>query len=290
MDYSKVAVITGGTSGIGRVAARHLANEGMHVVLMARNADKAHQLMRELRSENTDSKVSFIHCDLGELDSVQQAADEFLAQHMKLHLLINNAGAIVQDHALSADGLEMNMAVNHFGHFLLTQSLMPMLKSTPESRVVVVSSEAHKYGHIDLDDVNMMKKFSGFKAYSTAKLANLYFTYELHHRLHSHGVTVNALHPGFVSSGFGSDLSGVGKWLLFLAKPFMISAEEGAETLIYLSTSDEVKDISGKYFKKKKAVPSSEKSRNAVFGKKFWELSEKVLETVKSKKSCNITE
>ena len=240
--------------------------------------EKAELVRKDLMATTGSGKINLIECDLADLKQVKDAVKKVLTDFDRLDVLINNAGAIYPDRVLSNDGYEMTIAVNHLSHFLLTEGLLELIKNTPGSRIINVSSEAHRSGNLDFDDLMWEKrKFSPFKVYSDAKLCNLYFTYELASRLESFGIPVNALHPGVVRSGFGSLFGGVIGFLYNLARPFMIGPVKGAETSVYLASDDEVASVTSKYFKKKKPIASSPLSYDKDKARKLWEISEKLV-------------
>lgn len=203
-------------------------------------------------------------------------AEEFKAKYNRLDVLINNAGAIYSERLLSPEGYEGQITVNHLSHFLLTGLLLPLMKNTANSRIINVSSQAHKMGKIWFNDLMLEKEYSGIKSYGQAKLANILFTYELASRLQNTGITVNCLHPGGVNTGFDRHLKGIVNILWKSFKPFLITSEKGAETSIYLATSDEVNGITGKYFIKKKPVESTKLSLDADVAKELWKRSEEL--------------
>jgi NAD(P)-dependent dehydrogenase (short-subunit alcohol dehydrogenase family) len=216
--------------------------------------------------------------DLSVLAEVRRVAAEFLQKHNRLDVLVNNAGAYFAERRLSADGYELTFALNHLSYFLLTALLLDALKAAAPARIVNVSSGAHMLGPLDFDDL-MTKDYgmAGFKAYGRSKLANVMFTYELARRLEGTGVTANALHPGGVNTGFGKNNSGLVKLGMKIFGRFSLTPEQGAQTTIYLASSPEVAGVSGKYFAKCKAVPSSDASYDQAAQRKLWEISEKLV-------------
>ncbi len=196
-------VITGATSGIGKEAARVLAGKNASVIIGARNLAKAEVVIDEIRDEFPDADVTVRELDLSKLESVKAFADSIIDDLEQLDVLINNAGIMACPYAKTADGFEIQMGTNHLGHFALTGCLMPLLKRTEGSRVVVVSSIAHKFGNLDLDDINWeSRKYDTNRAYGDSKLANLYYTNELANRLATNGNNpiVTAAHPGWTET------------------------------------------------------------------------------------------
>ncbi len=274
----KVVMITGANSGIGKETARVLAEMGASIVMLCRNRERGQAALQELRESTHSNNIELIIGDLADPDSIREAVSEFKARYKKLHVLINNAGLTQSNRKLTPSGYEMQFAVNHLGHFLLTTLLLDTLKESAPSRIINVSSSAHRLANFNFDDINQIDKYRGFRAYGNSKLANLWFTYELARRLEGTGVTVNALHPGFVRSNFGKGrrnifIKGLFKFARLL---FSISVEDGAKTSIYLAGSPEVEGVNGKYFVKAKPVKSSDESYDQESQKRLWELSEKI--------------
>ncbi|WP_342645203.1 SDR family oxidoreductase [Mucilaginibacter sp. CSA2-8R] len=273
----RTTVVTGATSGIGKETALALAKKDHALYLLVRNVDKGEQLKREIIAQTNNRSVFVIHCDLADLQSVQQAADELKGKLMAVNVLVNNAGGINASKQLSKDGNELTFAMNHLGHFLLTMSLMPLLQKG-QARIINVSSEAHRMAspHL-LNDVQFKQGYSSFKAYALAKLCNIYFAKSLAERYASSGITAYALHPGVVNTGFGSQLGGLGKVLMLLAKPFMITAREGAQTNIYLAGEAKLNPkLSGQYFKKGKPAKPTLAAQNTSARNRLWQISEQL--------------
>lgn len=276
MIENKTILITGANSGIGKIAAFELAKMGAHIVMLCRNKEKAEPVKQEIMKLTSNDKVELVIIDLADLNSVKTAATEINNKYEKIDVLLNNAGGYFQERKLSTDGFEYTFAMNHLGHFLLTNLLLDKIKTNGEARIINVSSAAHNMGKINFDDLMSKKEYSGMKVYGTAKLANLFFTYELAKKLSDTNITVNALHPGVVNTNFGANAKGVMKIIITLMKPFMRSANKGAETSIYLAASPSVEGISGKYFIGKKEKPSSKESYDKEISKHLWEESVKL--------------
>lgn len=274
----KVCLITGATGGIGLITARHLAQRGAHVVLVSRSAQKCADVQAQIKATTGNPNIEFIAGDLSSMRAVKQIADAFLAGHERLDVLVNNAGAVFANRQVSADGYEMTMALNHLNYFHLTNLLLDALLRSAPARIVNVSSDAHRMGSINFDDLMSEKKYSAFGVYSMSKLANVMFTYELARRLEDSGVTANALHPGFVASNFGRSNGGMWNLLFPVIQVFAISPEKGAETSIHLAASPEVEGVTGKYFDKKKAVKSADASYDTAVQRRLWEVSETLVQ------------
>lgn len=267
----KICLITGATSGIGKETAFALAGMGFHIVIPARNIEKAEIVKKEILESNVKSSVDVMSCDLASLKDVKRFTDEFRSKYAQLNVLINNAGIWETQRKESADGIELTFAVNHLAPFLLTNELLDLMINTPGSRIINLASEAHRYGTINFDDIEFKKSYSHMKVYSQSKLANILFTKELMRRLYGRDVTVNALHPGVVATQLFSNMGSIVK---FLGNLFMISPKKGAQTSIYLAESFEVANTTGEYFKNKRIKTSSKESNNPVIAEKLWRLSE----------------
>lgn len=270
-------VITGATSGIGGETALALAKKDHALYLLVRNTEKGEQLKQKLVAETGNKHIFVVKCDLSDMQSVRDAANELKAKLFSINVLINNAGGIFAQRELTKDGFETTFAVNHLGHFLLTTSLMPLLERG-HARIINVSSEGHKTGKPLFDDLQAVKAYSPIKAYGMAKLFNIYFAKSLAEKYAANGITAYALHPGIVNTSFGADMPGFVKVLLWLARPFMITAEKGAQTSIYLATEPKMDKQSGQYFIKKKVVAPSAIANDVQARNKLWDISEKLVE------------
>ena len=274
----KVVIVTGATNGIGEITALELARMGATVVVISRNQTKLERTVSKIKSETGNDNISYIQADLSSLADIRNAVDQFLSQFQRLDVLLNNAGAYFAERKESVDGYEMTLALNHLNYFYLTHLLLDTLKATAaeqgEARVVNVSSGAHNSSKINFNDFQA-QDYNGFRRYGETKLMNVLFTYELDRRLQGTNVTVNALHPGFVNTGFGMNNEGLmTKFLGILQNLVAISPEKGAETNIYLASSPEVKGISGKYWDKKQQKRSSDTSYDVAVQDRLWQLSE----------------
>ncbi|MDH3654272.1 MAG: SDR family oxidoreductase [Myxococcales bacterium] len=274
----KNVMITGPTEGIGRATAFALAERGARLHLLCRNPTKSVALRDALLSSHRDISVELYLADLGDFAEVRRVAREFIDRNEPLDVLVNNAGVINTRRILLDNGQEQMFAVNHLGHFLLTTLLLESLKRAEQGRVVVVASEAYRFCRgIRFDDLQWHRGFSAFPTYGHSKLANILFARELAERLESTPVTVNALHPGGVRSQLGAQNNWYAGRILALVKPFLRTAEKGAETSVYLATSDEVTTTSGEYFydcKPKKTKPSA---RDREEARRLWELSARLV-------------
>jgi retinol dehydrogenase 12 len=270
----KVCLITGATSGIGLETARALARQGATLVLVGRDKGRGEAALAEVRRTEPDAKLELMLADFTRLDTVRALAADFQARHSRLDVLLNNAGLIIDRRQVTPDGFEATFATNHLAHFLLTHLLLDMLKASGAARVVNVSSEAHRFGSLDfLEDVNAERGYTPMKVYGNSKLANILFSLELTRRLEGTKVTTNSLHPGMVRTGFGHNTQGFFRHLVKLAGPFMLSAEGGARTSVYLASSPEVEGVSGKYFIRRKVRREAKAARDAAAAEKLWRKS-----------------
>ena len=272
----KVILITGGTSGIGKAAATALAGMGATVVITGRNEERGKRALQEIREESGNDGVELILADLTVQDEVRRLAEELRERHNQLEVLVNNAGLVLSERTETPDGIETQLAINHLAPFLLTNLLLDLLKESAPSRIVTVSSDAHRWAKIDLDDLQSRKRYRGMQVYGKTKLANIMFTYELAERLEGTEVTANCMHPGGVNTNFGNNQGGPMNLLFRLFKPFMRSPEQGADTLIYLASSPEVEGMTGKYLADRKVKAASDAAYDETTRKRLWEASEEL--------------
>ncbi|XP_060655207.1 retinol dehydrogenase 13-like isoform X1 [Drosophila nasuta] len=279
-ETGKVVIVTGSNTGIGKETVLELARRGATVYMACRDKSRAEQARLEVIRETNNQNIFFRELDLASLDSVRKFVDEFKKEQSKLDILINNAGIMHCPRMLTKEGFEMQLGVNHMGHFLLTNLLLDLLKKSSPSRIVNVSSLAHVNGTINFDDLNSEKSYSPRKAYGQSKLANILFTRELAKRLEGTNVTVNALHPGVVETElirhvpifnnpiFGFLISPL-IWLIFK------TPKNGAQTTLYAALDPDLNGVTGLYFSdcKPKEVSAAAKDANAA--KRLWEESEK---------------
>jgi NAD(P)-dependent dehydrogenase (short-subunit alcohol dehydrogenase family) len=269
----KTVVITGATSGIGEVAAVHLAEQGARIVFTARDPKRAEATMAKLKRANPAAAHAMHLADLSLLAEMKRVGAE-LAREPEIDVLINNAGALFNKRQETADGLEMTFAVNHMAYFVITHLLMGQLK--PGARIVTTASGAHRGAKLNFDDLQSRRGYVGFPVYSKSKLANILFNRELARRVPA-GVTANALHPGFVATRFGDHSGGLVRGLLKIAKPIgAISPEEGAKTIIYLASSPAVAQLTGEYFYQCKIAEPTKEAQNDADARRLWEMSEQI--------------
>lgn len=270
-----LAIVTGANSGMGKATVSALADKGYEVIMLCRNEKRGMDAFTSLKSENPNRNLELMLCDLGNLSSIRAFADSFAKKGKRIDLIINNAGFISLDRQLTDDGFERQFGVNHLGHFLLVNLLLPFMDKG--SRIVVVASGAHKAGKIHFDDINLTKGYNVVKAYGQSKLANVLFTRELAKRLAARKITVNCCHPGAVATNMGVDReTGFGKTITGMLKPFFLTPEEGAKTAVFLATDPSVKSVTGGYFYKCKVAKSSKASKNKALAKRLYEFSEEL--------------
>lgn len=273
----KTIVITGGTSGIGEVAALALAQKGARLILVARDAVRAAATLAKLRAANPACNHVFHLADLSLMAETKRVGEELALREGRIDVLIDNAGALFNRREETAEGLEKTFAVNHMAYFVLTNMLLERLKATPGARVICTASDAHKGNRLDFDDLQAKKHYRGFTVYGRTKLCNILFARELARRVAGSGMTVNSLHPGFVATRFGDGSGGVLQRVLSVAKPVgAISPEEGAKTIIHLASSPDVANISGDYFYKCKVTTPSKEARSDADAKRLWDVSAEI--------------
>ncbi|KAI8800114.1 hypothetical protein BJ742DRAFT_860307 [Cladochytrium replicatum] len=280
----KVVIITGGSTGLGKIQALEMAKKGAHVFVVGRSPEKTNAAVEEIKKASGNSKVEFLYADLMDLASVEKCADDFLAKNLPLHILVNNAGIMDAPFSLSKDGIESQFATNHFAHVLLTIKLLPAMESVPEARIVILSSIAHvnvsKEG-IKVDELNEESRYNARARYGETKIANIYFTRVLQKKLDAAGhghIFVNAVHPGIVKTELDRFAEEPRSALL---SSILISPEKGAITQTYVATAPEIKEkkYKGKYF-----VPfaseecPSNVALNDVLAEKTWIWTEKVFQ------------
>ena len=281
----KIVLITGANAGIGKATALALAKKGATVVLACRTQEKGDQTKAEFLKTLKQADVHAIECDLASLESIGNAARQFLQSFQHLDVLINNAGLFTSNRKRTADGFEMQFGVNYLGHFLLTKAVLPALQKVKAPRVINVSSIAHHHAHLQLDQLkDGPNPYNGLQAYAQSKLANVLFTRELIRKYPS--IISHSLHPGVVRTQFGNKHS---KWYLSLFwhfwKMFMVSSQKGAATSIYLASSDELPEENGLFFDEKQRIrTAAAAASNDILAKQLWELSEQLIAEASAKK------
>ncbi len=272
----KICLVTGSSSGIGKATALGLAKMDATVVMVCRNKKKAEEVCSEIKEKSRSDSVDFLLADLSSQSSIRELVKSYLSEYEMLDVLINNAGVYFTKRHVTVDGIETTFAVNYLAPFLLTNLLLNTLKSSAPARIINVAGAYHAKGTINFDDLQGEKKYSGSKANNQSKLALVLFTYELARRLKGTGVTVNCLHPGAVATSLiekDRDYPSSSKFIYKLFKLFLKSPEKGAETTLYLASSLDVKEVTGKYFVNRRITQSSKESYNTSIAKRLWDVS-----------------
>jgi len=265
----RIVLVTGGTSGIGRVTARELKRMGATVVVIGRDPGRLDALRREIGADT-------IRADLQLLRDARRAAEEFRGRYERLHVLVNNAGALFGDRQLTSEGLERTFALNHMAYFSLTTALLDVLRSSAPARVVSVSSEAARGGRIDFADLQMERRYLGIRQYCNTKLMNLLFAFELERRLQGSGVTSNAVHPGAIASGFAMQGAGWYGTLTRLARPFLIGEEKGARTQVWAASAPVLETATGKYLVRQREKKPPRVALDEAAARRLWDESERI--------------
>jgi NAD(P)-dependent dehydrogenase (short-subunit alcohol dehydrogenase family) len=269
----KTVIITGATSGIGNVAAHHLARQGARIIFIARDTARAEQTLKQLEIFGPNQGHTVHYADLSQLSEMIRVATSIKEQARSIDVLINNAGGILTHRQMTQDGLEKTFATNHMAYFVITNALLGCLKSARAARIICTASGAYRRAQLDFDDLQSKKPSTSFGRYGRSKLMNILFTRELARRLQGTLVTANCLHPGFVATRFGESSSGLTSWLLKYAKKLALSPEQGARTLTYLASSADVGEVTGSYFYKCKPARLMKKARNDEDARRLWEVS-----------------
>ena len=276
----RTCLITGATDGIGKEAAIELAKKGCNLILIGRSKEKGDKVVEEIRKvADSYVDIDYFTADLMLMKEVSRVADEVSRKYPKIDVLLNNVGAYFAFRDVTEEGFERTFALNHLGYFLMTKKLLPLVEKSDYKRIVNVSSSAHYGIDFEFDNMNGEKKYSGFDVYKKSKLANVMFTYELAKRIEGTGITANCLHPGFVSTNFGKNNNFLWRNVIRVAMWLTaISVKDGAKTSIHLACSDEVKDITGRFFANSQIKKGSSKAKNEEHNRKLWELSEEFVE------------
>lgn len=269
----KTCLITGGTGGIGLATACELARHGASIVVVGRDQGRGEAALSRIREVAPGAQATVVAADLSRQDEVRRLAAALNARLDRLDVLVNNVGAMFRHRRFNADGIEMTFAVNHLSPFLLSHLLLGPLQAAGSSRIVNVASEAHRGVAMDFANLQGERKYSGWRAYKLSKLANLLFTFEFARRLAGSGVTVNALHPGFVATDIGVREGLMPRWLWRLVCLAAIELEEGARTSVHVASSLDLNGISGRYFVKSRLAASSPASLDADAAKRLWDIS-----------------
>ncbi len=269
----KITLVTGANTGMGKVIAMELARLGATVVMVCRDPGKGQEAQREVERLTGNTSTRLLIADLSSQNSIRHLAQEFQQHYSQLHVLVNNAGAHIQQRQLSVDGIEMNLAINHLSSFLLTNLLLDTLRASTPARVVNVASNAMTTS-INLEDLQSEQSFVPFEVYGQAKLAMVLCSYVLARRLSGTGITVNALHPGITATNIVADVAPpLARPFLGIIKRFLQTPEQGAQTALYLASAPELAGITGKYFVRGKEKPSVPISYNVAVQERTWKVS-----------------
>ncbi len=276
MPDQKVAVVTGATSGLGQFVAFGLARAGYHVVIVARDAGRAAETQRFIAARARGASVEVVLADLALLAEVRRAGEAIAAAHPRIDLLVNNAGGMTRRREVTAEGHEATLALNHLAPFVLTDALEPALRAAAPARVVNVGSTASDRASLDLDDLECAHGWGPMRAYCRAKLALMMATFERAQRLEGVKVTVNVVHPGVVATRFG-DVGGPIELLWRVARPFLLTAEQGADTPLHLALSPLVEGQTGQYWKRRKPARPNRLALDAALVRRLWYATERLI-------------
>lgn len=278
--FGKIVLITGATDGMGKITATELAKKGARVIIHGRNKEKAAAVKNEIIDACNHEKVDVLIADFTSLAQVRKMAEEFNKKYDHLDVLVNNAGGIMDsERKETEEGNEQTIAVNVLSHFLLTALFFEKLKKSNNARIINLSSEAHKRAKPDFKDFQIEDGYNAYIAYGNSKLYNILFTKEMHRRLNKKGimnVVVNAMHPGVVATNFALKSSSKFKWIFKIMRPFLISPEQGADTIIYLASDPSAKNLSGAYFKNRKIKDTSSKYDTKENARRLWSKCEEL--------------
>ena len=269
----KVCLLTGFTSGIGRITARELAGMGATMILVARHSMHGETVKNDIRDETGNKDLFVFQADLSSLQDIRVLAEAFKRRFQRLDILINNAGLLSAQRMVSKDGFELTFAVNHLAPFLLTRLLLDVMDKSAPARIINVASDLHRKVEIDFEDLMSEREYNPMKVYSRSKLANVLFTRELAARLGPARVTANSLHPGTIATDIVRDYPAIMRffWKLLTANP-----QKGARTTIHLASSPDLAGVTGAYFAKEQQVPSSPYSQDSQVARRLWETSERL--------------
>jgi NAD(P)-dependent dehydrogenase (short-subunit alcohol dehydrogenase family) len=272
----RVALVTGASSGIGLHTALGLARAGMRVVMTGRDRARTEGARRLVTKRSGSDRVEIALADFSRLAEVRRLAEEILARHNRLDVLVNNAGLFAPQYRLAADGFELTFAVNHLAPFLLTNLLLERLRASAPARIVTVASEAHRRNRIDIGHITRPPDWTMMRAYGRSKLCNILFSRELASRLDPAEVVAACLHPGFVATGIGQR-GGLVELGWRLAKPFMISPEKGAETSVFLATVPDPKPFHGGYLIRKELAQPDPAAFDSGLAHRLWDESARLV-------------
>ena len=270
----KTCLVTGSSRGIGFWTAHGLAKRGAHVILVGHHQGRGEKAQSRLQEAFGTDSARFFKADLSAQEEIHLLAKAIKNNYNQLDVLVNNAAGFFLNRQESVDGIEMTLALNHLNYFMVSLLLSDLLMDSTPARIVNVSSDAHREQRLEFENLQLKNGYTGMKAYGRSKLANLYFSYELDRHLEGHGITVNALHPGFVNTYLGKQYWFIRPFLEIIHALFAKSPREGARTPLYLSSSPEVAGASGKYFVNQMPTKSSPISYDKEAAQRLWNRSE----------------
>ncbi|CAL8399004.1 unnamed protein product [Arctogadus glacialis] len=269
----KTVVITGANTGIGKETALDLAKRGARIIMACRDTERGEAAVKEVVDGSQNTNVVYMKLDLSDTKSIREFAEAVNQGESKLNILINNAGIMAIPYGKTADGFEMQIGVNHFGHFLLTHLLIDLIKRSAPARIINVSSMAHAWGAMNFDDLNSEKSYEKKAAYQQSKLANVLFTRSLAKKLEGTGVTAYSLHPGVVQTELWRHLNGPQQTIMKIVSPFTKTCVQGAQTSIYCAVEPALEDQSGGYYSDCALASSSAEGQSEESAKRLWEMS-----------------
>lgn len=263
LSAKQTVLITGSTDGIGKETARQLAQKGWRVILHGRSNQRCKSTAEEIRNTSGNSNIKYVCADLAHMADIRKMARQIRERFGALNVLINNAGIFESQQKFSSDGIELTFAVNHLAYFLLTGLLLDVLKQNTPARIVNVSSMAHA-SQFDFENIRGQKHYSGYETYAQSKLANILFTFHLAGKLKDSGITVNSLHPGVISTKLLQAGWGMGG----------ASVKQGAATSVYLASSPDLENVTGKYFSDSQISKCADVAKDKTTQEHLWRLSE----------------
>lgn len=270
----KTCVISGANSGIGFETTLALAHKGANIIMICRNPDKGKKAQSQIIDASGNQKVSLVVVDLSSQKSIRENTAKILQTEPVIDVLINNAGTWFSKQIYTEDGVETQFAVNHLSFFLTTHCLLPALRKAADPRIINVSSDSHFQGKMYFGNLNLDRKYHGLRAYAQSKLANVLFTYEFERRKNDPKLSIYAVQPGLVKTDIGlKHTFSLHSLAWKIRRMGGVTPAEGAQTSIYLASSNEVQNMSGKYWDKCKPKPSSKKSYDEQDARKLWDIS-----------------
>lgn len=271
---NKTCLITGCSGGIGKQVAIQLAKMNFNIIMLVRDSDKSKAAFQEIRTQSNNATVKMFYVDLASQASILNAAEKIKNEYQQIDILINNAGVVKRKFDKTVEGYEMTFAVNYLAPFLLTNALLPLIKNSPHGRIINLTSELYKKGQAIIDKSPSDNKFNGDKAYANSKMLVVLFTKELARRLENNNVTVNCVHPGVIATDAFREYP---KWFSKFLNLLISKPEVGANPVVYLATSPDVQNISGTYFNKSKATPTTDIANDIKIAKQIWQETESLL-------------